>query len=155
MEADIIIAARSGKGAGTMREVWSLITTTDNIHSLLVLCAAGELHPRERALRDGGNKENCSAHPDSCHAGDGNQSAEPISRADPQTDRRGDPGKSGQTSQNREIIECKSDATRWEVRKRQEMFVLVGAAGCDWHYVERLTISQLKYRTQRHNTDGT
>lgn len=46
---------------------------------LLVLCAAGELHPGERALGDGGNEENRGAHPDSCHVGDGNQPPQPIS----------------------------------------------------------------------------
>lgn len=60
----------------------------DNILSLLILLTAGELHPGECALWDGGNEENCGTHPDSCHAGDGNQPPQPISRADPQTDRR-------------------------------------------------------------------
>lgn len=73
-----------------------------------MLCAAGELHPGERALRDGGNEENRGAHPDSCHAGDGNQSPQPVSRADSETNARGDPGEWGQ---NEKIIEFKSDAT--------------------------------------------
>lgn len=59
---------------------------------MAVLRAAGELHPGERALRDGGNEEKRGAHPDSCHAGDGNQSPQPVSGADPETDGRGDPG---------------------------------------------------------------
>lgn len=62
----------------------------DNI--LLVLLTAGELHPGECALRDGGNEKKCGAHPDSCHAGNGNQSPQPVGGADPQTDRRWDPG---------------------------------------------------------------
>ena len=66
----------------------------DNI-LLLVLLAAGELHPGECALGDGGNEKERRAHPDGCHAGDGNQSAEPVGRADPQTDRRRDPGECG------------------------------------------------------------
>lgn len=55
---------------------------------------AGDLHPRKCTLWDGGNEEKCSTHPHSCHAGDGNQPPQPISRANPQTDRRGDAGES-------------------------------------------------------------
>lgn len=59
---------------------------------------AGELHPRECALWDGGNEENCGPHPDSCHAGDGNQPPQPISGADSKTDRCRDPGESVRTN---------------------------------------------------------
>lgn len=46
---------------------------------LPVFRTAGELHSGECALWDGGNKENCSTQPDSCHAGDGNQPPQQIS----------------------------------------------------------------------------
>lgn len=112
--------------------------------SLLVLLTAGELHPRECALWDGRNEENCGTHPDSCHAGDGNQPPQPISWADPQTDRRWDPGEAirrhlSEPERNclqpvnncgghihaktndvtwktlsQCLIKCKSDVTHWE-----------------------------------------
>lgn len=62
------------------------------LYNILKVClflrTAGELHPGERALWDGGNEKDCGTHTDSCHAGNGNQSSQPISGADPQTDRR-------------------------------------------------------------------
>lgn len=50
--------------------------------------AAGKHRSRECTLWDGGNEEKCGTHPDGGHAADGNQSPEPVGRADAQTDGR-------------------------------------------------------------------